>query len=109
MRLFRKIPFKRANELPRFELISKKCKEMKSSGARDGMAREDAVSSLNFYVVVEYRNVVDRINYSRIFCNNGTVNYDALVHEQKRLCEHIIRRNCGYPEPFKSLGPVNVV
>lgn len=109
MRLFKKLAYRRAREFPQFEKISQKFNEIKSANAKYGIAREDSVSKLTFYVVVEYSNVVDRINYSKIFCENGTVNYDALVSEQKKLCEHIIRRNCGYPELFKSLGPVNEV
>jgi hypothetical protein len=109
MRLFKRITHRRAKELSSFEVISKKFNEIKSSDSRCGIAREDSISKLTFYIVVEYSNVVDKINYSKIFCDNGTVNHDALVSEQKKLCEHIIRRNCGYPNIFKSLGPVNEV
>lgn len=109
MRLLKKISYRRAKELSAFEEVTKKFNAIKLAGAAHGIAREDGLSKLAFYVVVEYKNVVDMINYSRVFCENGTVDYDALVSEQKKLCEHIIRRNCGYPETFKLLGPVNEV
>jgi hypothetical protein len=109
MKLFKKIAYKRAKELSQFEEVFKRFNEMKSAGSTNGVSREELLSNLAFYIIIEYSNVVDRINYSRIFCQNGTVNYDALVSEQKKLCEHIIRKNCGYPEVFKLLGPVNEV
>ena len=108
MKLVRKITFRRVKEFPQFETISNKFNEMKKA-CRNGIAKVDSLSDLNYYIVVEYSNVVDRISYERIFPKNGIVDYDALIAEQKKLCEHIIRRNCGYPKIFKLLGPVNEV
>ena len=109
MKLVRKITFRRVREFSQFEDISKKFKEIKASGGRNGISKVDKLSDLNYYVVVDYSNVVDRISYERIFPKGNIVDYDALVFEQKKLCEHIIRRNCGYPEIFKLLGPVNEI
>jgi len=109
MKLVRKITFRRVKEFPQFEIISNKFKEKKELGSRNGVAKVDSLSELNYYVVIEYSNVADRISYERIFPKNGVVDYEMLILEQKKLCEHIIRRNCDYPEVFKLLGPVNEV
>lgn len=109
MKLVRKITFRRVKEFPQFEIIANKFKEAKIANGRNGIAKIASLSDLNYYVVVEYSNVVDRISYERIFPKSGIVDYDALALEQKKLCEHIIRRNCNYPEIFKLLGSVNEV
>lgn len=109
MKLIRKITFRRVKEFPQFEIISNKFKEVKELGSRYGIAKVASLSELNYYVVIEYSNIADRINYERIFPKNGIVDYEMLILEQKKLCEHIIRRNCNYPEVFKLLGPVNEV
>src|SRR3989304_1013237 len=113
MKLVKKIPFRRVKKLPQFEIISNKFNEVKLSceslsgtspeynkECYRGIAKVDSLSELNYYIIVEYSNVADRISYERIFPKNGIIDYDALILEQRKLCEYIIRRNCNYPDIF---------
>lgn len=110
MRLVRKIQFNRIQQLPQFESICKKFNEIKSSTEVNGIAKIDDVSKLNFYVVIEFMSIVDKIDYSKIFPdNNHIVDFNSLLSEQKKVSDYIRKKRDNYPEIFKKLGQLNEV
>ena len=110
MKLTKKITFKRAKDLPEFKSIEEKFTELKSKEKDKGVARLDSVSSLNFYIVVEYRNLADKINYSKIFPNdNFIVDFEALMNEQERIMEYMNKKRANNNPAFNKLGLTNEV
>lgn len=111
MKIIKKITFRRAKTLTEeFKLIQEKFLEIKNNGGEEGIDRIDSVSKLNYFIVIEYVNVADKINYEKIFPNDDfIVDIEGLLDEQDKVIQHINKRKEGYPEIFHKLGLVNEV
>lgn len=110
MKLTKKITFKRAKNLPEFRTIEEKFNEIKGKEDNKGIARLNSVSNLNFYIVVEYVNLVDKIDYSKIFPNdNLIVDFEALMNEQERIMEYMQKKKTNSFPAFNKLGLTNDV
>ena len=72
MKIIKKISFKRAKSLlEEYKSVQEKFSEIKSKGGKEeGVARIDSLSKLNYFIVLEYNNMADKIDYDKIFPNN---------------------------------------
>lgn len=113
MKIIKKITYRRAKALPEYELIKAKFKEIKSNKnllKTEGIERSDSLEKLNYFIVIEYINMADRIDYSKIFPNDGySMDVEGLLNEQDKIIQYINRRKQDYPEMFYKLGFVNEV
>lgn len=111
MKIIKKITFRRAKSLAgEFEPIQEKFLELKKEGDKEGVSRVDSLSKLNFFIVVEYINMADKINYNKIFPNDDfIVDIEGLLNEQDKVIQHINKRKSAYPEIFRKLGLIHEV
>src|ERR1035437_5962930 len=123
MKLIKKITTKRAKTFKEYELVQKKFNEIKNSeNTQSGISRTDTVDELNFFIVVEYINVADRIDYLKIFPKDDRIDYlkifpkddfivdiEGLLNEQYKIIQHINKRKNDYSECFYKLGLINEV
>src|ERR1035437_1668998 len=111
MKLIKKITTKRAKTFKEYELVQKKFNEIKNSeNTQSGISRTDTVDELNFFIVVEYINVADRIDYLKIFPKDDfIVDIEGLLNEQYKIIQHINKRKNDYSECFYKLGLINEV
>ncbi len=111
MKIIKKITFRRAKSLlEEFNLIQEKFLEIKNNGGEEGVSRIESVANLNYFIVIEYINMADKINYGKIFPNNDfIVDVEGLLNEQDKVIQLINKRKEGYPEVFQKLGLVHEV
>lgn len=115
MKIIKKITHRRAKALPEYTLIQEKFDEIKSKSKKagdksEGIERSESIDKLNFFIVLEYINMADRIDYSRIFPNDDFIIYvEGLLNEQDKIIQHINKRKANYPDMFYKLGFVNEV
>ena len=111
MKIINRITFRRAKSLSEeFKLIQEKFSEIKNNGGKEGVARIDSISELNYFIVIEYINMADKINYEKIFPNDDfIVDIEGLLNEQDKVIQHINKRREGYPEIFHKLGLIHEV
>lgn len=110
MKIIKKITFRRAKSLTEeFKLVEEKFLEL-NNGGKEGIARIDFVSKLNYFIVIEYINMADKINYEKIFPNDDfIVDIEGLLNEQDKVIQHINQRKEDYPEIFHKLGLIHEV
>lgn len=113
MKLVKKISYERAKELPEFSKILIKFKEKLIS---HGSPKKKIFKSLkdlrylNFYLIIEYVNISDIVDYNRIFPEDDDIlDYSILIEEQKKLFDYINRKNKNNPDIFQKLGALNEV
>ncbi len=111
MKIIKKITFRRAKSLSEeFKLIQEKFLELKNEGDKEGIERISSVSKLNYFIVIEYVNMADKINYEKIFPNDDfIVDIEGLLNEQDKVIQHINKRKKDYPEIFHKLGLIHEV
>ena len=111
MKIIKKITFRRAKALTEeFGLIQEKFLELKESTGKEGISRIDSVSTLNNFIVLEYINMADKINYEKIFPNDDyIVDIEGLLNEQDKVIQHINKRKGLYPDVFHKLGLIHEV
>lgn len=111
MKIIKKITFRRAKALSEeFEIIQEKFLELKNKGGKEGIERIASISKLNFFIVIEYTNMADKINYEKIFPNDDfIVDIEGLLNEQDKVIQHINKRKEDYPEIFHKLGIIHEV
>lgn len=111
MKIIKKITFKRAKSLcEEFALVEEKFLEIKNNGGKEGVSRIDSVAKLNYFIVIEYINMADKINYEKIFPNDDfIVDIEGLLNEQDKVIQHINKRKENYPEAFHKLGLIHEV
>lgn len=111
MKIIKKITFRRAKSLSdEFKLVQDKFLEIKNNGGKEGISRIDSLSKLNYFIVVEYINMADKINYEKIFPNDDfVVDIEGLLNEQDKVIQQINKRKSSYPEAFKKLGLIHEV
>lgn len=109
MKIIKKVSFKRVQNLKEeFKEISKKFIEIKNKAENVGFGRTKDISELNFFFVIEYINIADRINYEKIFPNDDfIIDIEGLLNEQDKVIQHINKRKENYPEVFYKLGFIN--
>ena len=111
MKIIKKITFRRAKSLStEFELIQQKFLEINKNGGEEGIARISSVSELNYFIVLEYINIADKINYEKIFPNDDfIVDIEGLLNEQDKVIQHINKRKDQYSQIFHKLGIMHEV
>ena len=111
MKIIKKTAFKKAVLLKEeFREITKKFTEIKNKGGNAGLSRTENISELNFFFVIEYVNIADKINYEKIFPNDDfIIDIEGLLNEQDKIIQHINKRKENYPDIFYKLGFVNEV
>jgi protein-arginine kinase activator protein McsA len=112
MKIIKKISFKRAKSLlEEYKSVQEKFSEIKNKGEKEeGIARIDSLSKLNYFIVLEYNNMADKIDYDKIFPNNDyIVDVEGLLNEQDKVIQHISKRKANYPEIFYKLGIIHEV
>lgn len=111
MKLIKKITFRRAKSLPEFAVIQQKFSEIQTESEKEeGLARINSISKLNYFIVIEYINMADKIDYNKIFPNDDyIVDVEGLLNEQDRVIQHINKRRNNYPEVFYKLGLIHEV
>jgi hypothetical protein len=111
MKIIKKITFRRAKSLSNeFKLVQDKFLEIKNNGGEEGISRTDSLSKLNYFIVVEYVNMADKINYEKIFPNDDfVVDVEGLLNEQDKVIQQINKRKDFYPDVFKKLGIIHEV
>lgn len=111
MKIIKKISFKRAKSLENeYKLAQEKFSDLKNKGGKEGIARIDSMSKLNYFIVVEYINMADKIDYNKIFPNDDfIVDVEGLLNEQDKVIQHISKRKSNYPELFYKLGLIHEV
>ncbi len=111
MKIIKKITFRRAKSLSdEFKSVQEKFLEIKNTGGEEGISRIDALSKLNYFIVIEYINMADKINYDKIFPNDDyLVDIEGLLNEQDKVIQQINKRKSTYPEIFKKLGLIHEV
>jgi protein-arginine kinase activator protein McsA len=111
MKIIKKITFRRAKSLSgEFKLVQDKFLEIKDNGGEEGISRIESLSKLNYFIVMEYINMADKINYEKIFPNDDfIVDIEGLLNEQDKVIQHINKRKNVYPEIFRKLGLIHEV
>jgi hypothetical protein len=106
MKIIKKISFRRVKSLnEEYKLIQEKFSEIKGKGGTEGLNRIESISKLNYFIVLEYVNMADKIDYSKIFPNDSfIVDIEGLLNEQDKVIQHIGKRKSNYPEIFYKLG-----
>jgi len=110
MKIIKKVSFRRAKSLlEEYKLVQEKFFEIKSKGGKEGIARIDSISKLNYFIVLEYVNMAEKIDYSKIFPNDDfIVDVEGLLNEQDKVIQHINKRKL-YPKMFHKLGLIHEV
>jgi len=114
-KLTKKISFNRAKKFKEFVEIEKIYNEIKEKEQKEnkkrGVSKTEDLSKLTYYVIVEYYNLSDQIDYDKIFPNdNFIVDFEALLNEQEKIMDHInIKQKHLYPKIFNKLGIINKV
>lgn len=112
MKIIKKITNRRAKALLEYSSIQEKFNEIKSNKKtiKEGVERSSSLEKLNFFIVLEYVNIAENINYSKIFPNGDyEINVEALLSEQSKVIQQINNRSLNYPEVFYKLGFTNEV
>ena len=111
MKIIKKITFRRAKSLSdEFKLVQDKFFEIKKNESQEGISRIDNISKLNYFIVIEYINMADKIDYDKIFPNDDyLVDIEGLLNEQDKVIQQINKRKNTYPEIFKKLGLIHQV
>lgn len=117
MRLVKKIKFKRAQQISQFKKIECSFNKIKSETSENpsNIRYHKDISTLNFYLVVEYVNLInEKIDYNRIFPenplgHNSIIDYNNLLEEQEKLKEHIDKNKDKGPDYFKKMGILNEI
>lgn len=111
MKIIKKISFERAKSLvEEYKAVEEKFSELKNKGGKEGIDRIDSMSDLNYFIVVEYINMADKIDYTKIFPNDDfIVDVEGLLNEQDKIIQHIKKRKYNYSEPFYKLGLIHEV
>ena len=105
MKIIKKTAFKKAVLLKEeFREITKKFTEIKNKGGNAGLSRTENISELNFFFVIEYVNIADKINYEKIFPNDDfIIDIEGLLNEQDKIIQHINKRKENYHDIFYNL------
>ena len=111
MKIIKKVSFERAKSLvEEYKAVEVKFSELKNKGGEEGIARINSLSNLNYFIVLEYINMADKIDYTKIFPNDDfIVDVEGLLNEQDKVIQHINKRKSDYPEPFFRLGLIHEV
>ncbi len=119
MKIVQKIKFDRVKEFKIFKKFKSKFLKNKSKRIElnkiNGIYNVDDFSKLNFYIILEYINLVsEKINYKKIFpdnknSSNSIVDFNSLVKEQEKLKTYIQDNHNKGPIFFKKLGILNEV
>jgi hypothetical protein len=110
MKLFKKISLSRAKELTQFKAISQKLKLTVNAELDSPFKKVSSVDDLSFYIVIDYINVVEKIDYSKIFPDdNPIVDFDKLMKEHRKVVKFISNKKNSEVEVFKKLGLLNEV
>jgi len=111
MKIIKKVTFSRAKSLSEeYGIIQEKFLELKNKGGKEGVNRIESISSLNYFIVLEYVNMADKIDYDKIFPNGDfIVDVESLLSEQDKVIQHISKRKPNYPEVFYKLGLMHEV
>jgi len=112
MKIIKKITHRRAKALLEYELIKEKFSEIKSTKGQktEGIERSQSLDKLNYFVVLEYINIAEKIDYGKIFpTDDYVIDVEGLLNEQDKIIQLINKRKNNYPEMFYRLGFVNEV
>jgi len=111
MKIIKKVSFSRAKSLTEeYKFIQEKFLDIKNKGGEEGVSRIDSISKLNYFIVLEYVNMADKIDYNKIFPNDDfIVDIEGLLNEQDKVIQHISKRKSNYPELFYKLGLMHEV
>jgi len=111
MKIIKKVSFSRAKSLTEeYKLVQEKFLDIKNKGGQEGVNRIDSISKLNYFIVLEYVNMADKIDYNKIFPNDDfIVDIEGLLNEQDKVIQHISKRKSNYPELFYKLGLMHEV
>jgi hypothetical protein len=112
MKIIKKITHRRAKALPEYEYIKDKFADIKSKGGQktEGIERSQSLDKLNYFIVLEYFNMAEKIDYAKIFpTDDYVIDVEGLLNEQDKIIQLINKRKDNYPEMFYKLGFVNEV
>ena len=111
MRLFKKISYERFLSLEEKGLFLDSLNSI-SNEKKNRKISKVKVEDFNFYIVLEYINVFDSIDYDKIFPQKGIfIDYQSLQKEQNNVIAKIKKRfeKKNNPEIFNRLGVTNFV
>lgn len=117
MRLVKKIRFKRATEITQFKSLTNSFNKIhNTSNAKPVVTKlPKDISKLNFYVVIEYINILNtKVDFNKIYPDNPEnkdepIDFFALREEQEKLCKYLRENQFVGPECFKKIGILNEV
>jgi hypothetical protein len=111
MILSRKINFERFKDLSQKEFFINELSSFVEKNPKSKIKKED-LKNFSFYLVIEYFNGFDSINYEKIFPQKGFfIDYQALQIEHDDIMNKIKKRffKKEYPDFFNRLGLSNFV
>jgi hypothetical protein len=111
MILSKKINFERFNDLTQKEFFISELNSFVEKNPKSKIKKED-LKNFSFYLVLEYFNGFDSINYEKIFPQKGFfIDYQALQAEHNDIMNKIKKRllKKEYPDFFNKLGLSNFV
>lgn len=111
MRLFKKIPYDRFLQLNEKGVFLQSLDFVLKEKKNNKLSKLD-VEEFNFYIVLEYINIFDTIDYDKIFPQQGVfIDYQSLQKEHNNIINKIKKRleKKNEPESFNKLGITNFV
>jgi hypothetical protein len=111
MRLFKKISYDRFLNLEEKNVFIKCLEEVLKEKKNNKISKID-IKDFNFYIVLDYINIFDTIDYDKIFPYQGVmIDYNSLQKEHNSIINKIKKRFEKNNEPniFNKLGVTNFV
>jgi len=111
MRLFKKISYDRFLNLNEKDVFLQSLDTLLKEKKSNKLSKLD-IKEFNFYIVLEYINIFDTIDYDKIFPQQGVfIDYQSLQKEHNNIINKIKKRleKKNEPESFNRLGITNFV
>jgi len=111
MRLFKKISYDRFFQLNDKDIFLQSLELVLKEKKNNKLSKLD-IKEFNFYIVLEYINIFDTIDYDKIFPQQGIfIDYQSLQKEHNSIINKIKKRleKKNEPESFNRLGITNFV
>jgi hypothetical protein len=102
MKIVKKIPFKKAVNINRFDLLKKKIDKLIKNNEDSPISKKGNISKLNYFLVIKYEDISEKINIEKAFPNSDLFLLSS-QEDSDKFMSHIKKKN-EEPYYFKKLG-----